>query len=129
MKFRVGLTHLVLIGLGVTFLLPFYWLVSTALKPDAQIFAVPPVWIPHPIAWENFPKALHTVPIFLFFWNTLKICFFNVAGTVLATTNVTPSVSNWNALGTAAEISSGQFQFADPQATNYPRRFYRIRSP
>ena len=52
-----------------------------------------------------------------------------VAGTVLASTNVTLSVSNWNALGTAAEISSGQFQFADPQATNYLRRFYRIRSP
>jgi hypothetical protein len=52
-----------------------------------------------------------------------------VAGTVLATTNLSSSVSNWNALGTAAEVSSGQFQFTDPQATNYPQRFYQIRSP
>ena len=52
-----------------------------------------------------------------------------VAGTVLATTNMTLPVGNWNELGTAAEISSGQFQFADSQVTNYPQRFYRIRSP
>lgn len=93
MKARAFLTHLVLVGLGVSFLLPFYWLVSTALKPDAQIFAVPPVWFPHPIAWENFPKALHTVPIFLFLWNTLKICFFNVVGTVLASSLVAYSLA------------------------------------
>jgi hypothetical protein len=52
-----------------------------------------------------------------------------VAGTVLVATNLSLSVSNWNALGTAAEVSSGQFQFTDPQAMNNPKRFYRVRSP
>ena len=52
-----------------------------------------------------------------------------VAGTVLSTTNLSLSLSNWNALGKATETSSGQFQFADPQATNNPQRSYRIRSP
>ena len=52
-----------------------------------------------------------------------------VAGTVLSTTNLSFSLSNWNALGLATETSSGQFQFADPQATNNPQRFYRISSP
>jgi hypothetical protein len=27
------------------------------------------------------------------------------------------------------EVSPGQFQFTDPQATSSPRRFYRVRSP
>jgi alpha-tubulin suppressor-like RCC1 family protein len=49
--------------------------------------------------------------------------------TVLTTSNLSLSLSNWNALGTAAEVSSGQFQFTDLQATNYAQRFYRIRSP
>src|ERR1035441_9105279 len=52
-----------------------------------------------------------------------------VAGTVLATTNLSLPVSNWNALGAAAEFSSGQFLFIDPQAMNNPKRFYRVRSP
>ena len=52
-----------------------------------------------------------------------------VAGTVLATTNLSLSTSNWTTLGTAAEISSGQFQFTDSGTTNNARRFYRVRSP
>ena len=52
-----------------------------------------------------------------------------VAGTVLASTNVSVAASNWNTLGTATEILSGQFQFTDPQATNSSQRFYQIRSP
>ena len=47
---------------------------------------------------------------------------------VLATTNLTFSSSNWTVLGTATEISAGQFRFADTQATNNPSRFYRVRS-
>ena len=47
---------------------------------------------------------------------------------VLATTNLTVRLSNWTLLGTATEISPGQFRFADTQATNNPRRFYRVQS-
>jgi len=47
----------------------------------------------------------------------------------LATTNLSLSLSNWTVLGTAAEISPGQFRFIDPQTTNTPQRFYRLRSP
>jgi hypothetical protein len=49
--------------------------------------------------------------------------------TALASTNLSVPTSNWTALGAVTEVSPGQFQFADVQATNYPRRFYRVRSP
>jgi alpha-tubulin suppressor-like RCC1 family protein len=51
--------------------------------------------------------------------------------TVLASTNVGLPINAWNNLGAALEspASSGHFQFTDVQATNYPRRFYLIRSP
>ncbi len=52
-----------------------------------------------------------------------------VAGTVLAATNLTMSSNNWNAVGTAMEISPGQFQFTDPQPANGGQRFYRVSSP
>jgi hypothetical protein len=47
---------------------------------------------------------------------------------VLAATNLTLTLSNWAALGTATEISAGQFRFVDTQSSNTPRRFYRVRS-
>jgi hypothetical protein len=49
--------------------------------------------------------------------------------TVFATTNLSLAFSNWTSLGTATEVSSGHFQFTDPQAANNSKRFYRVRSP
>jgi len=51
--------------------------------------------------------------------------FFGVA----AATDAALPLSNWTALGGVTELSPGWFQFTDPQATNSPQRFYRVRSP
>jgi hypothetical protein len=48
---------------------------------------------------------------------------------VLATTNPALPLINWTPLGGVTEIAPGQFQFADAQATNSPRRFYRAYAP
>ncbi len=60
------------------------------------------------------------------------LSFTNVPGThftLLSATNVLLAVSNWTVVGSFTETPPGQFQFTDPQATNFPRRFYRVRSP
>jgi hypothetical protein len=51
--------------------------------------------------------------------------------TVLTSTNLTLPLNLWTNIGYAVEspAGSGQYQFTDPQATNYPQRFYRVRSP
>jgi hypothetical protein len=48
---------------------------------------------------------------------------------VLATSNLTLTASNWVVLGTVTEVSPGNYQFTDAQATNSAWRFYRVRSP
>ena len=48
---------------------------------------------------------------------------------VLATTNFSLPLTNWTELGSATEISPGQFRFTDAEATNYSQRFYQLRSP
>jgi hypothetical protein len=48
---------------------------------------------------------------------------------VFGATNPSSPFNDWVMLGGATEISPGQFQFTDPQATNNAKRFYRIRSP
>jgi hypothetical protein len=49
--------------------------------------------------------------------------------TVLTTTNLLLPLTNWTVLGTVTDSPPGHFQFSDPQATNRPMRFYRVRSP
>lgn len=76
--------HIVLILVGLFFLLPFFWMLSTALKSDQQIFVNPPVWIPDPIVWENFAEAVTTIPFFKYMGNTAWVAFMDVLGTVIA---------------------------------------------
>jgi multiple sugar transport system permease protein len=78
------LGHALLLASGITFLVPFLWLVSTSLKIDAQIFNFPPVWIPDPAVWSNYPRALTYIPFFSYLLNTLYISAFNVVGIVLS---------------------------------------------
>ena len=49
--------------------------------------------------------------------------------TVLTTTDITLPQNAWTVVGSATEISPGQFQFSDSQPATAPRRFYRVRSP
>lgn len=61
---------------------------------------------------------------------TFQLTFTNTPGTtytVLATTNLALSVTNWASLGTVTDSVPGQFQFTDSQATTNKLRFYRVR--
>ena len=51
--FRV-LVHAILILCSITMLVPFLWMISSSLKNMDELFAIPPVWIPKHIAWENY---------------------------------------------------------------------------
>lgn len=77
-----------LIGLGVVFLVPMLWMVSTSLKPQGQVFAYPPVWIPDPIQLSNYLEALNRAPLLVWLSNTIVIAVCAVTGTVLTSSLV-----------------------------------------
>ena len=61
-----------------------------------------------------------------------QFSFTNTPGavfTALASTNLSLRSTNWTVLGSVTEVSDGQFQFTDSQATNHKQQFYRVRSP
>jgi multiple sugar transport system permease protein len=51
--------HALLIIVSIVFLVPFYWMLSSALKDNNQIFAFEPQWWPNPVHWENFATAIN----------------------------------------------------------------------
>lgn len=65
------LKYVVLIVLAISFLLPFYWMVSSAVKNDAQVYVVPPIWFPKPQFWENFWNAWNSETFNLWTFNTV----------------------------------------------------------
>lgn len=73
-----------LLCLGATlFSIPFLWTVTTALKSNEQIFAIPPQWLPHPPQWGNFRRAWTELPFPTFVFNTVFITVIATLGQVV----------------------------------------------
>ena len=49
--------YTLLILLSITWIFPLYWMATSSLKDDPQIYTVPPVLIPNPAYWNNFYDA------------------------------------------------------------------------
>ena len=76
------LLHIVLLSLGVIFLLPFVWSVSTSLKPMSDLFQVTPNLIPSEIRWQNYQDVLDYVPFVRIYANTIIVTVLRVIGQV-----------------------------------------------
>jgi multiple sugar transport system permease protein len=48
---------LVLAVVAVIFAIPFYWMVISSVKTNAELQAIPPTWWPQSPTLENFPRA------------------------------------------------------------------------
>jgi multiple sugar transport system permease protein len=75
--------------LAILVLLPFYWMVNTALKPIEQVFTLPPTWVPNPIRLANFVEAMvvqyeSTPPVYIYAINTSLITFNGVIATLFS---------------------------------------------
>jgi multiple sugar transport system permease protein len=84
MRIQRAITYVCLTGVSISFLIPFVWLVLSALKPSDEIFVFPPVWIPKHFEWHNFVDAMTEVPFGRYALNTLLIAVVNVIGNVVS---------------------------------------------
>jgi multiple sugar transport system permease protein len=78
------LAYVVLAIAAIAFALPFFWLVTTAFKPDQEIFAFPPHWLPNPPILDHFVKGLNAYPFGRFFLNSLTVSVLGAVGAVLS---------------------------------------------
>ena len=75
-----------MILLSLIFAGPLIWMISTSLKTDPQVFTVPPIWIPNPVRFANYPEALTGRPFGLFTLNTLRYALTSVLGVLISST-------------------------------------------
>lgn len=74
---------LLLVGAFIS-LVPLYWMIRSSFMSMGQIFQLPPIWIPHPIRWENYVKAMDVAPFGRYYLNTTFIVVMVVLDTVLS---------------------------------------------
>lgn len=93
------LLHGLLIVLGLLYMVPLLWVLSTSFKAENKVFTFPIQWIPNPFIWQNYQQLLTllefsgTPGILFFFQNTLIIAVFSTLGTVISTVLVAYSFS------------------------------------
>ena len=82
---KVILFFAIAIPVALILVLPFLWMLSTSLKVPKQIFKFPPVWIPDPIQWQNYPDAWSKYTNFnIPLMNSLIVTLTNIAGNLLS---------------------------------------------
>ncbi|HEY5563172.1 MAG TPA: carbohydrate ABC transporter permease [Clostridiaceae bacterium] len=91
------LPHIVLILIGIMFIFPFLWLLSTSFKSGTDASALSLNLIPKKINWENYKEIFVKVPFLRYCINTLFLAIIGIVGQMLTSSMVAYSLSgiNW----------------------------------
>ena len=87
-------------------LLPFAVMLSTALKPHAEVIAFPPRWLPTRLAWENFADMWSVVDFGTGALNSLAV---SLGGTLLTLVVALPAAYAVSRMSFRGKDSYGQF--------------------
>lgn len=70
---RTALLHIFLVAVGLTFALPFLWMVLTSLKPLAEVGLEN--WLPEGLRlrWGNYRDVFNVIPFARFYWNSIFV--------------------------------------------------------
>jgi ABC-type glycerol-3-phosphate transport system permease component len=77
-----GLNYIAMVILIFVILFPFFWIVSTSLKPPNEIFVIPPKFIPDNPTFENYFSASKGSNLLLYTANSILTSIFSVILTI-----------------------------------------------
>jgi multiple sugar transport system permease protein len=93
------LIYLVTIALGIMFMLPFLWTLSSAFKPVRELYVFPPTWLPTNWQPENFLVIWQVVPFALWTYNSALVAALNVVAEVIAAAALAYGFSRFHFVG------------------------------
>ncbi len=82
------LRFLLLLVIVVPMVFPLLWMITSALKSNSSVLAIPPEWIPREFHWENFSVGLSAIDFLPRFFNSLFITVMCIIGQVISCTLV-----------------------------------------
>lgn len=77
-KLSTALVYAALIAGSITMIFPFAWMLLTSFKTQAESMAIPPQILPAQWNFDNFAKALESLPFWNLYMNTFLLIFFRV---------------------------------------------------
>ena len=77
-KVSTALVYAALIAGSITMIFPFVWMLLTSFKTQAESMAIPPQILPAQWNFDNFAKALESLPFWNLYVNTFLLIFFRV---------------------------------------------------
>lgn len=85
---KIGLVviQIILTIVAVLMIIPFLWMISSALKENTQVTKIPFEFIPRVIKWENFRIIFQRAPMTSFILNSFKVSLISISGLVLFNT-------------------------------------------
>lgn len=86
-KTKIRIQHsvlfVVLLVIGLTMLVPFFWTLFSSLKYDREIFEYPIKWIPEVLRWSNYEEVWTRVNFLTYYLNTIKLSLIVTIGQVV----------------------------------------------
>lgn len=66
---------------------PLFWMIVTSVKPQTELFRIPPTWLPEAITFEHYWRLLTETPFLVYFRNSVVLAtsttvFVTLLGTV-----------------------------------------------
>ena len=52
---------------------PLVWMILTSLKPQTELFRIPPTWLPETVTFEHYWRLLTETPFLLYFRNSVVL--------------------------------------------------------
>lgn len=82
---RLSISYIFLVIFGLFMIFPFYWMVITSLKTEAEIALLVPTFFPKVIAISNIPQAIIRLNAWRLLYNTITVGIWSTLGTLITT--------------------------------------------
>jgi multiple sugar transport system permease protein len=92
-------TYVVLLIVALIILFPFFWMVSTAFKPNTDIIKRPPIFLPSKPTLIHFQKVFAQVQYFRTLYNSLFVSGMTTLITIFFSTMVGYAIAKYRVVG------------------------------